>query len=90
MVTGGFRSRDIINAALIDGATDLIGMGRPFIIDPEFPSKLIGGDIDMAPVAERDFPPAQELPRGAVLNWFSRREPWLAHVDALSIALATV
>ena len=70
MVTGGFRSVSVMNDALSGGATDLIGMGRPFIIDPEFPQKLLNGTIEMAPAIEREFPPAEELPRGAVLNWF--------------------
>lgn len=70
MVTGGFRSVSVMNAALADGATDLIGMGRPFIINPEFPGELLNGVIDVVPAIERDFPPAAELPRGAVLNWF--------------------
>jgi 2,4-dienoyl-CoA reductase-like NADH-dependent reductase (Old Yellow Enzyme family) len=70
MVTGGFRSREIINGALAESATDLIGMGRPFIVDPEFPKKLLDGEIDVAPAVERTFPPAEDLPRGAVLNWF--------------------
>jgi len=70
MVTGGFRSRDIMNSAITDGATDLIGMGRPYIVDPEWPKKLLDGEIDMAPAVERTFPPAEELPRGAVLSWF--------------------
>lgn len=49
IVTGGFRSRDIMNGALTDDcATDLIGMGRPFIIDPEFPKKLLDGDTDLS------------------------------------------
>jgi 2,4-dienoyl-CoA reductase-like NADH-dependent reductase (Old Yellow Enzyme family) len=70
MVTGGFRSVEVMNKALADGATDLIGMGRPFIIDPEFPLKLLNGSIDMAPAIEWKFPPAAELPTGAGLNWF--------------------
>jgi 2,4-dienoyl-CoA reductase-like NADH-dependent reductase (Old Yellow Enzyme family) len=70
MVTGGFRSVEVMNSALADGATDIIGMGRPFIIDPEFPSKLLNGLIDMAPAIERDFPPAEKLPSGAALCWF--------------------
>ena len=70
MVTGGFRSLSIMNRALADGATDLIGMGRPFIIDPEFPAKLLNGSIGMAPAIERDFPPGEELPTSAVLYWF--------------------
>lgn len=70
MVTGGFRSRDVMNDAITEGAADLIGIGRPFIVDPEFPAKLLNGSINMAPAIERDFPPANKLPRGAALNWF--------------------
>jgi len=70
MVTGGFRSRNIMEGALAKGATDLIGIGRPFIIDPEWPTKFLNGDIDMAPAIERNFTVAEELPRGAALNWF--------------------
>ena len=70
MVTGGFRSLEVMNHALTNNDADLIGVGRPFIIDPEFPNKLLDGTIDAAPSIERDFPPAEELPRGAVLNWF--------------------
>jgi 2,4-dienoyl-CoA reductase-like NADH-dependent reductase (Old Yellow Enzyme family) len=70
MVTGGFRSAATMNSAVEAGATDLIGIGRPFVIDPAFPAKLLRGEIDAAPAVERDFPPAAELPKGAVLNWF--------------------
>ncbi len=70
MVTGGFRSLDAMNDALTSGATDLIGIGRPFIIDPNFPWKLLDRSIDMAPAIERNFPAADKLPKGAVLNWF--------------------
>ncbi len=59
-----------MNAALDDGRLDLIGIGRPFIIDPDFPNKLLSGTTDTAPAAEQDFPAAEALPRGAVLNWF--------------------
>ncbi len=70
MVTGGFRSADVMQNALADNATDLIGMARPFVIDPEFPTKLLAGEINAAPSPERDFPPTETLPKGAVLNWF--------------------
>ena len=70
MVTGGFRSASVMNEALCADATDLIGIGRPFIIDPEFPAKLLSGQIDMASAIERDFLPTNELPGGAALNWF--------------------
>ena len=70
MVTGGFRSSSVMNDAIENGKTDLIGMGRPFITDPGFAAKLLGGSIEKAPAIERNFPPADTLPRGAVLNWF--------------------
>ncbi len=70
MVTGGFRSADVMNAAIASNQTDLIGIGRPFIVDPEFPSRLLSGAIAAAPAIERNFPPADKLPRGAGLNWF--------------------
>ena len=70
MVTGGFRSREVMNSALSNDDADLIGVGRPFIVDPEFPAKLLDGTITAAPSIEREFPPSEELPRGAALNWF--------------------
>ena len=45
-------------------------MGRPFIIDPEFPAKLLNGSSAFAPAVEREFPAAEDVPKGAVLNWF--------------------
>jgi 2,4-dienoyl-CoA reductase-like NADH-dependent reductase (Old Yellow Enzyme family) len=73
MVTGGFRSKEVMNNALTDNATDLIGIARPFVIDPEFPSKLLQGLIDQAPAVERNFPAAEKLPDSAPLNWFTHQ-----------------
>ena len=70
MATGGFRSRTAMTRALETGGADIIGMGRPFIVAPDFAAKLLSGGIASAPALERTFPPADELPRGAVLNWF--------------------
>jgi 2,4-dienoyl-CoA reductase-like NADH-dependent reductase (Old Yellow Enzyme family) len=70
MVTGGFRSTSVMNDAIESGKTDLIGMGRPFITEPGFAANLLSGKIAKAPAIEQDFPPADTLPRGAVLSWF--------------------
>ena len=70
MVTGGFRSVSVMESALSDESLDLVGMGRPFIIDPDFPNKLLNKSVAMAPALERSCPSAMDLPRGAVLNWF--------------------
>jgi 2,4-dienoyl-CoA reductase-like NADH-dependent reductase (Old Yellow Enzyme family) len=84
MVTGGFRSTSVMNDAIESGKTDLIGMGRPFITEPGFAAKLLSGEIDRAPAIEESFPPADELPRGAVLSWFCTqiaRVGKLGHAD---------
>ncbi len=90
MVTGGFRSADVMNNALDNGEADLIGMGRPFIIDPMFPKKLLAGKIQSAPAVERDFPPADALPRGAVLNWFCHQVTVTAKNGAADLSLSVV
>ena len=70
MVTGGFRSKSVMDDAIEGQKTDLIGIGRPFITQPNFPEKMLSGELEVAPTIERDFPPSETIPRGAVLNWF--------------------
>lgn len=41
MVTGGFRTRQGMEAALAEGACDLIGIARPAIINPSLPQNTI-------------------------------------------------
>ncbi|KAH6869318.1 NADH:flavin oxidoreductase/NADH oxidase [Thelonectria olida] len=41
IVTGGFRSRKVMEAALQDDALDLIGMARPAILNPSVPTNTI-------------------------------------------------
>ena len=43
-VTGGFRTRAAMNAALASGALDLVGLARSLAVDPEFARKLLAGD----------------------------------------------
>ena len=91
MVTGGFRSSQVMNDAIDHNETDLIGIGRPFIMDATFAAKLLSGEIDSAPAMEREFPPAESLPRGAVLNWFCHQLTVLAKQGAadLSVSVTT-
>jgi 2,4-dienoyl-CoA reductase-like NADH-dependent reductase (Old Yellow Enzyme family) len=55
MITGGFRQLQTMEDALASGATDMIGLGRPFCVDPDFPNKLFAGTIQQAPEGERDL-----------------------------------
>jgi len=49
MVTGGFRSAQGINEALSDGDVDVIGLARPLCVDPDFPAKVLSGQLEGAP-----------------------------------------
>jgi 2,4-dienoyl-CoA reductase-like NADH-dependent reductase (Old Yellow Enzyme family) len=52
MVTGGFRSVNGMHEALGSGGVDLIGLGRPLCVDPDFPNRILSGAIEEAPDVE--------------------------------------
>ena len=53
MVTGGFRSTEGMNNALNKDACDVIGIARPFCIDPNIANKLIESDLSKTPILEK-------------------------------------
>ena len=53
MVTGGFRTRDAMDAALESGEADLIGLGRPLCVDFDAPAQLISGELSELPKWEK-------------------------------------
>ncbi|MEL6857767.1 MAG: NADH:flavin oxidoreductase/NADH oxidase family protein [Pseudomonadota bacterium] len=53
MVTGGFRTRSGMNAALASGEADLIGLGRPLCVDVEAPRDLVSGTLEELPKWEK-------------------------------------
>jgi 2,4-dienoyl-CoA reductase-like NADH-dependent reductase (Old Yellow Enzyme family) len=52
MVTGGFRTLEGMEAALSGGQTDMIGLARPFCLDPDFPARMRAGQMQRLPVPE--------------------------------------
>ena len=52
MVTGGFRTREAMEAALSSGGVDVIGLARPLCGDTDGPRKLLEGEVDALPVFE--------------------------------------
>jgi len=78
MVTGGFRSREGMEAALASGACDICGIARPLCVDPDVPQKLMAGEIDRVPSWEKTlrigpgiFGPASKVDLIKALNGFS-------------------
>ena len=90
MVTGGFRTRAAMTAALDSGAADVIGLGRPLCADPGGPARLLAGaeGLDRWETRLRLLPPAlrflgrlklfQTLEGFAVSYWY------YAQIDALA------
>jgi 2,4-dienoyl-CoA reductase-like NADH-dependent reductase (Old Yellow Enzyme family) len=52
MVTGGFRTRAGMEAALESGATDMIGLARPLCTHPDVARRLLDREIDALPAFE--------------------------------------
>jgi len=54
MVTGGFRSREAMDAAIDEGIA-MIGIGRPLCIHPDAANKLVTGEWNELPSPEKHF-----------------------------------
>ena len=53
MVTGGFRTKEGMEAALRDGACEIVGVGRPLCANPYAIKELLSGQIDELPKYEK-------------------------------------
>ncbi|MGE0660583.1 MAG: NADH:flavin oxidoreductase/NADH oxidase family protein [Reyranellaceae bacterium] len=75
MVTGGFRSKAAMEAALASGALDVVGLGRPMCVETDLPNRILAGGDGTA--WEKNIKPAK-----AGLAWFCLA--LLAHGDGRS------
>ncbi|PTU31436.1 NADH:flavin oxidoreductase/NADH oxidase family protein [Stenotrophobium rhamnosiphilum] len=55
MVTGGFRTRAGMEAAISAGECDVIGLGRPLCTHADVPKQLLSGAINEAPAFEKNL-----------------------------------
>ncbi len=53
MVTGGFRSVPLMREVIASGEVDVVGLGRPFCVMPDFPNRVLAGEFDQLPAHER-------------------------------------
>ena len=72
MVTGGFRTAAGMIEALEAGELDLVGIGRPFIADPNVGSRLLSGET------ERAFAAEDRVGLFHILPWFNTQLERLA------------
>lgn len=70
MVTGGFRSRAGMQAALAEGDVDVIGIARPLCTEPDAVGRLLAGAIDTLPAHEQRL-------RLADSGWRSPASPFI-------------
>ncbi|WND03961.1 NADH:flavin oxidoreductase/NADH oxidase family protein [Temperatibacter marinus] len=56
MITGGFRSKDVMNEALSNGESDLIGLARPMVPFPLCTKDLLNGSIAKLPSEDHFIP----------------------------------
>ena len=68
MVTGGFRTAEGMQQALQDNALDVIGVGRPLVVDTGCVGKLLRGEIEELP----SFDDNMQLARS---GFFSTKSP---------------
>jgi 2,4-dienoyl-CoA reductase-like NADH-dependent reductase (Old Yellow Enzyme family) len=52
LLTGGMRSRAVMEDAIASGAVDVIGMARPMTHTPDLPARLLDGTLDAAPAVQ--------------------------------------
>ena len=45
MVTGGFRTVAAMEQAIVNDGVDMIGLGRPMVIDPDCAAKILAGKV---------------------------------------------
>ena len=68
MLTGGFKTRREAAEAVSSGATDVVGLARTMVLDPDLPAKWCdpaGGDPE--------FPSFDLPPAGGITAWFTMR-----------------
>ncbi len=74
MLTGGFKTRSEAAAAVMTGATDIVGLARAMVLDPDVAKAWLrpdGGDPQ--------FPRFESRPAGGITAWFTMRLTALAN-----------
>ena len=82
MVTGGFKTRKQAIEALEAGATDIIGLGRAMILNPQLPKAWFSGTG-----RDPEFPKFDSLIPGGVTAWYTMRITAIAEEQEHELSL---
>ena len=55
MVTGGFRTPQLMRDVVESGEVDVIGVGRPFCVEPDLARRLLAGSSEPLPAPEKSI-----------------------------------
>ena len=80
MATGGFKTWEQADAAVMTGAVDVVGLARALVLDPDLPNRWKSDDT--VPLA---FPRFDAPPAGGVTAWYTMRLTEIAKDMAPSV-----
>jgi 2,4-dienoyl-CoA reductase-like NADH-dependent reductase (Old Yellow Enzyme family) len=72
LLTGGFRSRQAMEQALAEGALDLVGVARPFCVEPELGQRLLA-DPNARITTRQRWPGPKAVHGFAEMAWYSEQ-----------------
>ena len=55
MVTGGFRTPDLMREVVASGEVDVVGIARPFCVETNLANAILGGSRDALPTPEKSL-----------------------------------
>ncbi len=76
MLTGGFRTTSVMEDAVAAGEIDVVGLGRPMIVEPDLPRRILEGGAEGAMrigSLALGWRALRELDSGAEASWYRRQ-----------------
>lgn len=81
MVTGGFKTLQQAESAVLDGKADIVGLARALVLEPDLPEKWVSSSG-----SDPKFPRFDNPPEGGVTAWFTMQITKIANAEPALIA----